>query len=102
MKSVQVLHYDAFSKEPHKGNPAGVVLNGENLTDEEMQEVALKVGFNETAFPVQSDIADLRIRFFTPGHEMNLCGHGTMAMVYALKTNGLLGDKTDFTIETKA
>jgi PhzF family phenazine biosynthesis protein len=33
---------------------------------------------------------------------MNLCGHGTMAMVYALKTNGLLGDKTDFTIETKA
>jgi len=102
MKSVQVLHYDAFSKEPHKGNPAGVVLNGDNLTDEEMQEVALKVGFNETAFPVQSDIADLRIRFFTPGHEMNLCGHGTMAMVYALKTNGLLGDKTDFTIETKA
>ncbi|PLS08014.1 PhzF family phenazine biosynthesis isomerase [Neobacillus cucumis] len=102
MKSVKVYHYDAFSKEPNKGNPAGVVLNGEELTEEEMQEVAFKVGFNETAFPVQSDIADLRLRFFTPGHEMNLCGHGTMAMVYALKTKGFLGDKTDLTIETKA
>ncbi|MEH7545927.1 PhzF family phenazine biosynthesis protein [Neobacillus vireti] len=102
MKSVKVFQYDAFSKEPNKGNPAGVVLNGDDLTEEEMQEVALKVGFNETAFPVKSDIADLRIRFFTPGHEMNLCGHGTMAMVYALKTSGQLGDKTDMTIETKA
>ena len=40
--------------------------------------------------------------YFTPGHEMNLCGHATMATVYALKTKGLLGDKTDITIETKA
>ncbi|AXI09238.1 isomerase [Oceanobacillus zhaokaii] len=102
MKSVKVYHYDAFSKEPNKGNPAGVVLNGNDLTDREMQEVALKVGFNETAFPVKSEIADLRIRYFTPGHEMSLCGHATMATVYALKTTGLLGDKTDFTIETKA
>ncbi|TDL63998.1 PhzF family phenazine biosynthesis isomerase [Rhodococcus qingshengii] len=102
MKSVKVYHYDAFSKKPNKGNPAGVVFNGDGLTDEEMQEVALKVGFNETAFPVKSDIADLRIRYFTPGHEMNLCGHATMATVYALKTRGLLGDKMDFTLETKA
>ena len=87
---------------PNKGNPAGVVLNGDELTDEEMQEVALKVGFNETAFPVKSDIADLKVRYFTPGHEMDLCGHATMATVYALKTKGLLGDKTDITIETKA
>ena len=102
MKSVKVYHYDAFSKEANKGNPAGVVLNGDDLTDEAMQEIAFKVGFNETAFPVKSDIADLRIRYFTPGHEINLCGHATMATIYALKTKGLLGDKTDFTIETKA
>lgn len=84
------------------GNPAGVVLDGENLTEEQMRDVAEKVGFNETAFPLKSDIADLRIRFFTPGHEINLCGHATMATIYALKTKGLLGNKTDFTIETKA
>ncbi|WP_339184179.1 PhzF family phenazine biosynthesis protein [Oceanobacillus sp. FSL W7-1293] len=102
MKSVTVYHYDAFSKVPNKGNPAGVVLNGDELTDEQMQEVAFKVGFNETAFPVKSETADLGIRFFTPGHEMNLCGHATMATVYALKTKGLFGDKRELTIETKA
>jgi PhzF family phenazine biosynthesis protein len=84
------------------GNPAGVVLNGEDLSEEQMQEVAEKVGFNETAFPLKSNNADIRIRYFTPGHEINLCGHATMATIYSLKTNGLLGDKTDFTIETKA
>ncbi|MFD1412554.1 PhzF family phenazine biosynthesis isomerase [Oceanobacillus jeddahense] len=102
MTSVKVYHYDAFSKEPNKGNPAGVVLNGDELTDKQMQEVAFKVGFNETAFPVKSEKADMGIRFFTPGHEMNLCGHATMAMVYALKTKGMLVGKTELTIETRA
>lgn len=102
MKSVTVYHYDAFCKEPNKGNPAGVVLNGDELTDAEMQEIAFKVGFNETAFSIKSDVADFRIRFFTPGHEMNLCGHATMATVYALKSKGLLGDKAELTIETNA
>ncbi len=102
MKKITVYHYDAFSREPYMGNPAGVVLNGDELTDAEMQEIAFKVGFNETAFPVKSDVADLRIRFFTPGHEMNLCGHATMATVYALKSKGLLGEQTELTIETNA
>ncbi|WP_223588823.1 PhzF family phenazine biosynthesis isomerase [Neobacillus bataviensis] len=102
MKSVTVYHYDAFSTEPNKGNPAGVVLNGDKLTDNEMQEIAFKAGFNETAFIMNSDAADLRIRYFTPGHEMNLCGHGTMAAIYALKKKGLLKQKDTLTIETLA
>jgi PhzF family phenazine biosynthesis protein len=101
MKQVKVFHYDVFSKEVNKGNPAGVVIES-GLTDEEMQEIALKIGFNETSFLVPSDKEDLRIRYFTPGHEMNLCGHGTMATIYALKTKGLLGEKEKLTIETKA
>lgn len=102
MKKITVLHYDAFSNKPDKGNPAGVVLNGDDLTDDEMQEIAYKVGFNETAFAVKSEVADLRIRYFTPGHEMNLCGHGTMAMIYALKTKGQLNEKNSIIIETRA
>lgn len=102
MKSVKVYQYDAFSNEPNKGNPAGVVFNGDDLTEAEMQTIAQKVGFSETAFPMKSNIADIRIRYFKPGHEMSLCGHATMATVYALQTNGLIGDKTEFTIETKA
>lgn len=102
LKKINVYHYDAFSKTPDKGNPAGVVLCGDELTDKEMQEIAFQVGFNETAFQVKSEVADIRIRYFTPGHETNLCGHATMATVYAVITKGLLGNKTDFTIETKA
>lgn len=100
MKSIKVYHYDAFSKKPNKGNPAGVVLNGDDLTETEMQDLAFKVGFNETAFPIASDRADLRIRYFSPKQEMELCGHATMATIYALKTNGWLENKTELTIET--
>ncbi len=102
MKTIKVYHYDAFSNIPNMGNPAGVVLDGGHFTGEQMREIAEKVGFNETAFPLPSAVADLRIRYFTPGHEINLCGHATMATIYALATRGLLNDKTDFTIETKA
>lgn len=102
MTTIHIYHYDAFTNTPHKGNPAGVVLNGDTLTDTDMQLIATAVGFNETAFPVHSTVADLRIRFFTPGHEMNLCGHATMATIYALKTRGYLHDVTTLTIETNA
>ncbi|RXT01918.1 PhzF family phenazine biosynthesis protein [Ammoniphilus sp. CFH 90114] len=102
MNTIQVYHYDAFTTLPHKGNPAGVVLNAEHLTEEEMQSIAEKVGFNETAFALPSEQADVRIRFFSPGTEMDLCGHATVATMYALKSRGLLRDQTEFTIETKA
>ena len=100
--TVNVYHYDAFSTIPNQGNPAGVVLDGGHWTEQQMLAIAGKVGFNETAFPMPSDVADLRIRFFTPGHEINLCGHATMATIYALATRGLLGERTELTIETLA
>lgn len=102
MKIITVHHYDAFSVIPNMGNPAGVVVEGDQYSEIEMQAIAMQVGFNETAFALKSDKADLRIRYFTPGHEVNLCGHATMATIYALKTKGLLVDKPKITIETKA
>ncbi|XRG77467.1 PhzF family phenazine biosynthesis protein [Rossellomorea sp. GAMAL-10_SWC] len=102
MKNITVYHYDAFSKEPNKGNPAGVVLDCDSLTDYEMQDIAKQVGFNETSFLLNSKVADHKIRYFTPGHEMDLCGHGTMAVIYALVTRGGIEFKNELTIETKA
>lgn len=101
MTNVTVLHIDAFSTTPGKGNPAGVVLNGGHWTDQQMQEVARKVGFNETAFVVPTEKADIGIRYFTPGHENNLCGHATMGTIFALYREGQLTKQT-FTIDTKA
>lgn len=102
MKNIKIYHYDAFCTEPHKGNPAGVVIEGDCLTDEQMQEIAFKVGFNETAFVVKSTRADFGIRYFTPGHEMNLCGHGTVATLYCMKERGMFNGTGALTIDTKA
>lgn len=84
MKKIIVKQYDAFSTKPGMGNPAGIVLDADNLIDEEMQKIASKVGFNECAFPVKSNVADLRIRYFTPGHEMDLCGHAKWLLFFLL------------------
>jgi PhzF family phenazine biosynthesis protein len=77
------------------------VLDASDLDDEHMLAVARQVGYNETAFVLPAETADLRIRFFTPGHEVNLCGHATIATLYALASRGLL-HKRHVTLETKA
>ena len=99
---INVAHYEAFTDIPGKGNPAGVVFGSDDLTEEQMQIIAKKVGFNETAFLLKSDKADLRIRYFTPGHEMNLCGHGTVASIYGLMKRNNITSSQDLRIETLA
>ncbi len=96
---MKVYHYDAFASKPNKGNPAGVVLNADDLNEHKMQSIAKKLGFSETAFILKSNVADICIRYFTPGHEMDLCGHGTVASVVALYENN---NNIIKTIETKA
>lgn len=98
----KIYHYDAFSNIPGKGNPAGVVLHADPLTADQMQDIAARVGFNETAFILDSEVADLKIRYFTPGHEMNLCGHATVASIFCMHERNLLQDKRELTVETKA
>ncbi|UJA77430.1 PhzF family phenazine biosynthesis isomerase [Bacillus cereus] len=102
MKTINVFHYDAFTNKPNMGNPAGIVLDADGLTEEAMQRIAEKVGFNETSFVLSSEVADIRMRYFTPGYEMDLCGHGTVGTIYALRERGLLEEKASLTIETKA
>ncbi|MGR5968290.1 PhzF family phenazine biosynthesis isomerase, partial [Bacillus paranthracis] len=96
------FHYDAFTNKSNMGNPAGIVLDADGLTEEEMQRIAEKVGFNETTFVLSSEVGDIRMRYFTPGFEMDLCGHGTVGTIFALRERGLLEEKASLTIETKA
>ena len=49
LPNVRIQHIDTFSAIPEKGNPAGVVLNGKDFSDTQMQAIAAAVGFNETA-----------------------------------------------------
>ncbi len=103
--SVCVLHWDAFTRRPGKGNPAGIVLSAQNLSDSEMQAIAQSIGFNDTAFVLPSHSADLRIRYFAPRREVDLCGHATIAAFSALHRDHLLpydGIGRDYTLETRA
>jgi PhzF family phenazine biosynthesis protein len=101
----RVLHLDAFAARAGQGNPAGVLLDAECLGEAAMQAVARAVGFNETAFVLPSSRADLRLRYFTPGHEVDLCGHATIGSFVALLQHDRLpgdGFPKRLTVETGA
>ena len=79
-----VLRLAAFPFEGRGGNPAGVVLDAENMSDQEMQEVAKSIGYSETAFLTSKSGNQIRIRFFAPELEVDFCGHATIAAGVAL------------------
>lgn len=74
---------DAFTATPYRGNPAGICILPAAASDEWMQSVAIEMNHAETAFLVSiSDGYDLR--WFTPGGEVDLCGHATLASAHYL------------------
>lgn len=77
-----VAQIDVFTNTPGKGNSAGVVLEADKLTSQEMQDIAFKTGFSETVFVQKSQVADLKLRYFMPEKETPLCGHGTIGAIW--------------------
>lgn len=102
MNEVKVICAEAFSNKGNKGNPAGIVFDADWISDKEMQRIANKIGFNETVFMSKSKVADIRLRYFTPNHEMNLCGHGTVASICELMTRNSAKKSKSLSIETLA
>lgn len=99
MDTRQVLLVDAFTDEPMSGNPAGVVLDADGLTDEQLQSIATELGASETAFLLSTDEADRKARYVTPTNEVDLCGHATIASYAALFERGEI-DAGEYTLET--
>ena len=91
----------AFPKTEFGGNKAGVFVNADHLSEQEMQKIAREVGFSETAFVLKSEIADFKVRFFTPTNEVDLCGHATIATFNLLRDQGMV-DVGIYSQETKA
>jgi PhzF family phenazine biosynthesis protein len=74
-----VLIVNAFTHQGKGGNPADVVLNADELTQLQKQEIAKQVGLSETAFISSSDKARHTLEFFTPNAQVALCGHAARA-----------------------
>jgi len=87
---------DSFTTEKFKGNPAGVVLNADGLTDQEMLYIARELNNSETAFILSPDGTDheLKIRYFTPQTEVPVCGHATIAAHYVRAIENKLSSST--------
>jgi len=82
-----VLRLAAFTQDPRGGNPAGVVLDAEGLSEAQMLAIAARVGYSETAF-LTARAGDGRgehdVRYFSPLAEVPFCGHATIASGVAL------------------
>lgn len=87
---IKAFTLDAFAKSIGGGNPAGVVLNADSLSETDMKRIAEVIGFSETAFVMKSDNADFKVRFFTPNDEVDLCGHATIGTFYTMADQGII------------
>lgn len=81
---------DAFANVAFTGNPAAVCLLTEPTTDAWMQSVAREMKHSETAFCIRRKDGSFELRWFTPGSEVRLCGHATLAAAHVLWEEGWL------------
>lgn len=86
---MQITTVDAFADEPFTGNPAAVCLLEAVRPATWMQAVAREMNLSETAF-LLAEGASWRLRWFTPGAEVDLCGHATLASAHVLWETGRL------------
>ncbi len=97
MREIRVYHVDAFTTQKFGGNTAGVVLDAEKLTEDEMQNIAKELNLPESVFllPSNNEDVDYKVKFFTPAEEINFCGHATVGITWLLATEFGLAEKKD-------
>ncbi|MGP1353384.1 MAG: PhzF family phenazine biosynthesis protein [Parasphingopyxis sp.] len=87
MPTLRLVQIDAFSKTAFGGNPAAVMPLENWLEDDVLQAIAVENNLSETAYylPATDDRdADFELRWFTPGAEVAMCGHATLATGHLL------------------
>ena len=74
---------DAFTNQPFSGNPAAVCVMDRWPSEESMMKLAMENNLSETAFIVKEP-EGWHLRWFTPGTEVELCGHATLASSFVI------------------
>jgi PhzF family phenazine biosynthesis protein len=79
---------DVFTTAAYAGNPVAVVLDGSDLTTDQMRRVARWTNLSETTFvlPPVDSAADYLVRIFTPTLELPFAGHPTLGTCHAWLT----------------
>ncbi|AOT08135.1 PhzF family phenazine biosynthesis protein [Pseudoalteromonas luteoviolacea] len=91
MKQVEAYLVNSFVLGGLGGNPAGVVLNAEHLSDAEKLHIAQVVGFSETAFVTRDKEVDFELTFYTTTGEVDFCGHATLAAFSVMFEQRIVG-----------
>jgi PhzF family phenazine biosynthesis protein len=80
MQNRRFIQCDVFTSVPTKGNGLAVVVDGEELTDAQMQDFAAWTNLAETTFLMTptDPTADYKVRIWTPSREMLFAGHPTL------------------------
>ena len=98
----EVYMVRAFPMSEKGGNPAPIVLDADGMSSEEMRNIATHFG-HESGFiltATNSD-TDFKFRFFVPHHEMEMCGHATIAALWVLREEKII-KKSRLSIDTMA
>lgn len=75
---------DAFTDQLFKGNPAAICFVDQWPSEETMMNIAMENRFSETAFAIRQAPDHYLLRWFTPGGEIDLCGHATLATAFVI------------------
>ena len=78
-----IFQIDAFTTQKFSGNPAAVMPLDEFPDDAAMLAIAGENNLAETAFLVRNG-GGWNLRWFTPGTEVPLCGHATLASAWVV------------------
>lgn len=86
------LQCDVFADAAGVGNGLAVVLDGENLSTEQMQAFAKFTNMSETTFvlPTTTPEASYRVRIFTPASELPFAGHPSVGTAHAVLESRLV------------
>ena len=92
----KIYQVDAFTDQLFGGNPAAIVPLTEWIDEKLMQQIAAENNLSETAFYVRKNDR-FEIRWFTPGAEVNLCGHATLGSAFVIfNCEGFEGNEISF------
>ncbi|MEL6674141.1 MAG: PhzF family phenazine biosynthesis protein [Bacteroidota bacterium] len=100
MTTIDLYQVDAFTDHVFGGNPAAVCPLESWLPDDVLQKIAIENNLAETAFfvPVENGY---HLRWFTPGFEIDLCGHATLGTAHVLWQH-LAAQEEELRFETRS
>lgn len=89
-QQLSTVQVDVFTAQPFEGNALAVVLNGNDLSDAQMQAIAKETNLSETTFILRRDPAieqdrGVRVRIFTVQEELPFAGHPTLGTAFVLR-----------------